>query len=82
MVVVNPRQVRDFAKGIGKNARTDAIDTERFQVLLKLPNIHNDDRVWFGHWRRLIVVVNLDEPAWIQNMQAELRRIHYWIMSM
>jgi len=28
MAVVNPRQVRDFAKGIGKNARTDAIDAQ------------------------------------------------------
>jgi transposase len=28
VAVVNPRQVRDFAKGIGKDAKTDAIDAE------------------------------------------------------
>jgi transposase len=28
VAVVNPRQVRDFAKGIGKNAKTDSIDAE------------------------------------------------------
>jgi transposase len=28
VAVVNPRQVRDFAKGIGKDAKTDSIDAE------------------------------------------------------
>jgi membrane-bound lytic murein transglycosylase B len=28
VAVVNPRQVRDFANGIGKEAKTDAIDAE------------------------------------------------------
>ena len=25
---------------------------ERFQVVLKLANIHDDNRVWFGRWLR------------------------------
>jgi len=34
--VVNPRQVRDFAKGIGRNAKTDAIDA---QVIARLGEV-------------------------------------------
>ena len=25
---------------------------ERFQIVLKLANIHENDRVWFGRWLR------------------------------
>ena len=32
LAVVNPRQVRDFAKGIGKNAKTDAIDASHREI--------------------------------------------------
>jgi len=45
VVVVNPRQVRDFAKGMGKWAKTDPIDAQvlaRFaQIVNPAPNTHS-----------------------------------------
>ena len=32
--VVNPRQVRDFARGVGRLAKTDPIDAEMLVVLV------------------------------------------------
>jgi len=32
------------------------MSVERFQVVLKLANIHEDDRVWFGRWLRRYAV--------------------------
>lgn len=36
LAVTNPRQVRDFAKGIGRDAKTDAIDAEVLAVFAKV----------------------------------------------
>ena len=36
LAVTNPRQVRDFAKGIGRDAKTDAIDAEVLSVFSKV----------------------------------------------
>ena len=48
LAVVNPRQVRDFAKGIGKNAKTDAIDAQviaRFgEVVRPAPQVAQSDK--------------------------------------
>jgi len=34
----------------------DKMSIDRFQVVLKLANIHEDDRVWFGRWLRRYAV--------------------------
>ena len=39
LAVVNPRQVRDFAKGIGKNAKTDAIDARKVEILSSVKGV-------------------------------------------
>ena len=53
LAVVNPRQVRDFAKGIGKNAKTDAIDAQviaRFaEVVQPTPQVpQSEDEIKLG----------------------------------
>ena len=32
------------------------MSVERFQVVLKLTSLHEDDRVWFGRWLRRYAV--------------------------
>ncbi|MEJ7595836.1 MAG: hypothetical protein WKF77_30355 [Planctomycetaceae bacterium] len=40
------------------------MSVERFQVVLKLTNLHEDDRVWFGRWlRRYAVFLRQPECA-------------------
>ncbi|MBE9054377.1 transposase [Nostocales cyanobacterium LEGE 11386] len=40
VAIVNPRQVRDFAKATGKLAKTDAIDAAVLARTLQMPSGH------------------------------------------
>jgi transposase len=49
VVVVNPRQVRDFAKGMGQNAKTDPIDAQVLaqfaQIVKPAPKPHSKPQI-------------------------------------
>jgi len=51
------------------------ISVERFQVVLKLDNIHEDDRVWFGRWlRRYAVFLRQSENVTLLVSQKSVKQ--------
>jgi transposase len=44
VVIVNPRQARDFARSIGKLAKTDAIDAAVLAQFATLPHLRNSEK--------------------------------------
>ena len=51
------------------------MSAERFQVVLKLAKIHEDDRVWFGRWlRRYAVFLRQSECATLLVSQNSVKQ--------
>jgi len=51
------------------------MSVERFQVVLKLANIHEDDRVWFARWlRRYAVFLRQSENVTLLVSQNSVRQ--------
>jgi transposase len=83
LAVVNPRQVRDFAKGIGCDARTDSIDARvlaRFGAVVRpLPQAaQSADQVKLGalveRRRQLVDLINQEQNRLQQTRDADIRR--------
>lgn len=83
LAVLNPRQVRDFAKGIGRDAKTDRIDARvlaRFgEVVRPAPQAaQSDGQVKLGalveRRRQLVDLVNQEQNRLLQTRDADIRR--------
>lgn len=83
LAVVNPRQVRDFAKGLGHNAKTDAIDAQvlaRFgEVVQPAPQAaQSDEQVKLGalveRRRQLLDLINQEQNRLLQTTDRDIRR--------
>ena len=83
LTVVNPRQVRDFAKGVGCDAKTDSIDARvlaRFgQVVRPAPQAaQSEDRLKLGalveRRRQLLGLINQEENRWQQTRDPDIRK--------
>jgi len=83
LAVVNPRQVRDFAKGIGKNAKTDAIDAQviaRFgEVVRPAPQVaQSEDEIKLGalvqRRRQLLDLMNQEQNRLQQTVDRDIRK--------
>lgn len=83
LAVVNPRQVRDFAKGIGKNAKTDAIDAQviaRFgEVVRPAPQVaQSEDEIKLGalvqRRRQLLDLMNQEQNRIQQTVDRDIRK--------
>ena len=73
VAVVNPRQVRDFAKAIGRLAKTDAVDADvlaRFAAHVRpeprpLPDAAQQDlTALVARRRQLVEMLTAERPAW------------------
>ena len=83
LAVVNPRQVRDFAKGIGKDAKTDAIDARviaRFaEVVRPAPQIaQSENEIKLGalvqRRRQILDLMNQEQNRIQQTTDQEIRK--------
>lgn len=83
LAVVNPRQVRDFAKGIGCDAKTDRIDARvlaRFgEVVRPAPQAAQSDdqvklRALVERRRQLVDLINQEQNRLQQTRDADIRR--------
>jgi len=83
LAVVNPRQVRDFAKGLGYDAKTDPIDAcviARFgDVVHPTPQAaQSDEHIKLGalveRRRQLLDLVNQEQNRLQQTADAEIRK--------
>jgi transposase len=83
-VVVNPRQVRDFARGLGKLAKTDAIDAgvlAHFAEAVRPPVRPPVDDLaatlhgWLGRRRQLLEMVGAEEQRLLLAPAAVRRQI-------
>lgn len=83
LAVVNPRQVRDFAKGLGRDAKTDAIDAQvlaRFgEVVRPAPQAaQSDEQRKLGalveRRRQLLDLINQEQNRLLQTMDRDIRR--------
>jgi len=58
------------------------MSVERFQVVLKLANIHEDDRVWFGRWlRRYAVFLRQPESVTLLVSQNSVKQFCRTLMA-
>jgi transposase len=82
LAVTNPRQVRDFAKGIGRNAKTDAIDAEVLsifaQVVRPAPQAaRSDDEIKLGalveRRRQLLDLINQEHNRSLQTIDDDIK---------
>lgn len=83
LAVVNPRQVRDFAKGIGCDAKTDAIDARviaRFgEVVHPAPQaVQSDEQAKLGalveRRRQLVDLINQEQNRLQQTRHHDIRQ--------
>lgn len=83
LAVVNPRQVRDFAKGVGCDAKTDVIDAKvlaRFgHVVQPAPQAaQSEDQLKLGalveRRRQLVDLVNQEQNRLQQTRDADIRK--------
>lgn len=83
LAVVNPRQVRDFAKGIGKNAKTDAIDARviaRFaEVVRPAPQVAQSEgeiklAALVQRRRQLLDLMNQEQNRIQQTVDRDIRK--------
>jgi transposase len=83
LAVVNPRQVRDFAKGVGCDAKTDTIDARilaRFgQVVQPAPQAaQSEDQLKLGalveRRRQLVGLINQEQNRWQQTRDSDIRK--------
>ncbi len=83
LAVVNPRQVRDFAKGLGCDAKTDMIDARvlaRFgQVVQPSPQAAQSDdqlklKALVERRRQLIDLVNQEQNRLLQTRDNDIRK--------
>lgn len=83
LAVVNPRQVRDFARGIGHDEKTDAIDA---QVIVRFGTVvqpapqpaQSDERIKLGalvvRRRQILDLINQEENRSQQTRDNEIRK--------
>ena len=73
-VIVNPRQVRDFARGMGKLAKTDAIDAEvlahfaeaaRPAVRPPVSDLAATLHGWLGRRRQLLEMLSAEQQRFV-----------------
>ena len=83
LAVVNPRQVRDFAKGVGCDAKTDSIDARvlaRFgQVVQPAPQAaQSEDQLKLGalveRRRQLVDLINQEQNRLQQTRDRDIRK--------
>ena len=83
LAVVNPRQVRDFAKGVGCDAKTDMIDARvlaRFgQVVQPSPQAAQSDeqlklKALVERRRQLVDLVNQEQNRLLQTRDNDIRK--------
>ncbi len=84
VAVVNPRQVRDFAKGIGRDAKTDAIDAEVIAIFGQVVNpeptavkSEADERLGAFNTRRsqLLDLINQENNRLQQTLEKEIQNL-------
>jgi transposase len=80
--VLNPRQVRDFAKGLGKLAKTDKIDAEMLALFAEKvqpkPNVNCDENQriiaeYVDRRSQLIKTINMEKNR-LENVSKEIKK--------
>ena len=83
LAVVNPRQVPDFAKGVGCDAKTDPIDARilaRFgQFVQPAPQAaQSEDQLKLGalveRRRQLVGLINQEQNRWQHTRDSDIRK--------
>ena len=74
VVVVNPRQVRDFAKAVGRLAKTDAIDADTIARFAR--DVRPDIRPIKDEHSQLLSALNARRRQIVDMLVAEKNRLH------
>lgn len=79
VVVANPRQVRDFANGVGKTAKTDCIDAHVLALFAE--RVHPDMRPLPGEALRMFDALLTRRRQLIEMLVAERNRLAHALPS-